>query len=285
MNRITDLTLTSEYTKRLEKLMRPDVVRLRTGMQFGAESKYVSLTIPHRKFKQVELIHITDVQFGHLRCRLHRVKEYRDWILSKPNRFMLWGGDMIDAWVLNSPGQAHENLMDPQSQVYKFCELWAPARHRILGYVGGNHERRGLKGFGDLGILIATILRIPYSAGQQLIDIHYGYHEPFKVHLWHGTGASRTTGAKAMMLHRFMQTGDSQLYLVGHLHASIILHDWRTSRATNRDVHLTKIAGAMSSSFLSYWGNYSEVAGMSVSDVMMARTLLDPDGGWELTAR
>jgi len=285
MPRIDDLSLTTEYSARLEKKMLPDVVEIKTGMQFGAESKYVSLALDAKKFKQVELLHVTDVQYGHKRCRVHRVREYRDWILAKPNRFMLWGGDMIDAWVLGAPGQAHENVMDPQGQVYKFCEMWAPARHRILGYVGGNHERRGLKGFGDLGALIATILRIPYSAGKQLIDIHYGFHEPFKICLWHGTGSARTMGAKAQMVHRSMQTGDSQLYLAGHLHSALILFDWRTSRAKNLDVHIDKIAGAMSSSFLSHWGGYAEVAGMSVSDVMMARTLLDPDGGWEITAR
>ena len=282
----TELDLTTEYGKRLEKKMAKDVVQIESGMRFGAEAKYLSLTLSPRRFKQIELCHITDVQFGHKRCLLSRVKEYRDWILSEPNRFVFFGGDMIDAWVLNSPGQPHENTMDAQGQVYKFCEIWAPARHRILGYVGGNHERRGLKGFGDLGILIATILRIPYSAGQQLIDVHYGHHRPFKVHLWHGSGASRTMGAKAQMLHRFMQTGDSQLYLVGHLHAALMLFDWRTSRKEDkRDVEITKIAGAMSSSFLAYWANYAEVMGLSVSDVMMARTLLDPDGGWELTAR
>jgi hypothetical protein len=271
---------------RLNGMLQPYHAEPQTGMHYGEQAKYVSWTFSPKQFRSLELLHLTDLQFGHVECRVKRVVEYRDWVLSEPNRFVLFGGDLIDAATIMSPGEPWQNICGPQRQVYKFCELMAPMRHRILGYCGGNHERRGVKTFGDVGVLIAYILKVPYSDGQQLIDVTYGDHKPFKIALWHGTGAARTKGAKAQMLTRFMESGDSQLYLVGHLHDLVLLGGWRSLRKPgHNNVHIQKIMGGMSTSFLSYWGTYAEVAGLTVSDVAMIRAVLEPDGKWEATIR
>lgn len=269
----------------MEKRLPSDVLDLDCSHRIGDEAKYVSVRIdPELYPKGIELLHITDVQFGHLMCNVPKFREYRDWILAKPNRFTLWGGDMVDAAHAMSVASPYENSVEPQQQVFQFVREAAPMRHRIIAYVGGNHERRSSKMFGDLGHLIATLLRIPYSAGKQLVDIHYGEHKPFKVSLWHGGTGSKTKGAKMQMLHRFMQQGDSQLYLVGHLHDVMQTFDWRERRKGRRIV-LEKFAGAMSSSFLEYWGTYAEVAGLAPSDTMMWRVILEPTGHWEMTIR
>lgn len=273
---------------RLRKLLdvEPYPVQPQSGMLYGMQTKYVTWKFPTAKYDTIELLHITDVQFGHIECRVHRVKEYIQWVLKEPNRFVLFGGDLIDAGHIFSPGQPWEQICEPQGQVYQFCELFAPLRPRILGYVGGNHERRTIKTFGDAGLLIASILQIPYSNGKQFIDVHFGEHKPFKVSLWHGGGAARTAGARMMMLHRFMQEADSQAYLVGHLHDAMVKFDWRAMRKPGRnDIHMTKICGAMSSSFLSHWGTYAEVAGLSANDVLMARLILEPDGRWGISLK
>lgn len=280
---------TFRYLDELQKTLAPDVVNMSTGMVYGPQNKYVTVRFDEKeveKLGSLELLQITDVQFGHVECRVKRVIEYRDWVLDKPNRFMLWTGDNIDAWALWSPGMAWDNLFSPQSQVYRFCELWAPARHRILGYVGGNHERRAIPAFGDLGVLIATLLRIPYSDGRQFVDVHFGEHTPFKIDLWHGRGGARTKGTVAQVLDRFMSQGDAYWYLMGHLHQALDLYSWRLSRkGTSGKVKLEKITGSVSTSFMSYFATYAEVHGLSVSDVMMARMILYPNGHCELTRR
>jgi len=276
---------TVDYLSELEALLAPDVVRLDAGMRYDHQIKYVTARFESTLFAEpLELLHVTDVQHGHVSCLYKRELEYRDWVLAKPNRFMLWGGDMVDDATIASPGSPWENIFDGQSQVFQFCKLWAPARHRVLGYVGGNHERRSIKGFGDLGRTIATLLRIPYSAGQQFVDIHYGEHKPFKVSLWHGSGSAQTAGAKMQMIDRFMQKADSHLYLVGHLHDAMMKFGWRQERSRGK-IRLIKIAGAMSSSFMEYFGNYAEVMALSPSDVLMTRCVLEPAGGWEITLR
>src|SRR5690242_5421284 len=61
-----------------------------TGMAYDRERKYVTWDFGWKKFDSIELLHMTDLQFGHRECRVHRVLEYRDWVLAEPNRFMLW---------------------------------------------------------------------------------------------------------------------------------------------------------------------------------------------------
>lgn len=286
LSQVIEKPSTLTAIRRLQASLPEYTVMPSVGMQYDEQVKYVTWKFDPRKFKTIELLHFTDVQFGHIECHVKRVQEYIDWVLDKPNRFVLFGGDMIDATNVFSPGAPWENIAGPQSQVYRFVELFAPLRARILGFVGGNHERRGVKTFGDLGVLLATLLQVPYSSGQQLIDIHYGGHKPFKIHLWHGGGASRTKGAKAQLISRFMDTGDAQLYLVGHLHDCIILPSIRIIRVPGaNNVHMQKIVGGMSSSFLRYFGTYAEVAGLTPNDVLMLRTILTPDGKFEVTIK
>lgn len=262
-----------------------DVNRMTSGMVIGEQSKYISWEIP-ADHDYIDLLQITDVQFGHVRCKYERVLEYRNWILAKPNRFMIWTGDMVDAWAMWSPGRGFEQIGDPMSQVFKFCEMWAPARHRVLGYVGGNHERRAIPGFGDLGVLLAALLRIPYSNGRQLIDIYFGKHQPFQISQWHGRGGARTKGTVAQTLHRFAGEGDSQLYLMGHLHQPLILPGWKEQRdKVRRRVVAKKYIAALGSSFMDLWGSYGEVAGFGMSDVLMPMTRLEAVGGWEVVLR
>lgn len=278
---------TQSYLGRLHQSSPRDVVDMRSSMRFGDESKRVMVNFPVKDYPDgIEVLHLTDVQFGHKQCRVDRFIEYRDWVLSKPNRFVFFGGDMVDAATMISIASPYENTEEPQGQVYRFAELAAPMRHRVLGYVGGNHERRSSKTFGDLGHLIATLLRIPYSAGKQFIDINYGAHKPFRNSLWHGGTGSRTKGAKAQMLHRFMVQGDSQVYWVGHLHDVLMLGDVRERRSgRSGDVVAEKYYGVMSSSFLEHYGTYAEVAGMPAGDTQMWRLVLEPNGKYMLTIR
>lgn len=280
---LTPLRLTHELLPALEGLMAPDEYPMSVGMVFGQECKVVEWRFPE-SLDEIELLQITDMQFGHVMCKYDRIIEYRDWVLDSPNRFMLWTGDCVDAWAMWSPGRAFEQISDPQSQVYRFCETWGPARHRILGYVGGNHERRAIPGFGDLGLLIASLLKIPYSGGRQHVDVFFGKHKPFKILLWHGVGGARTKGTVAQTLQRLMIKGDSNLYLMGHLHQPMIIPSWKEVRE-GRKIILKKCFGAVGSSFLETWNTYGEIAGFESHDVMMAKATLFKDGKWAVVLR
>jgi hypothetical protein len=282
---------TIDFLNGLESLQKPDVARLNTrhiGQTQWGQSKIVNAYFTKEQVEELEtleLVQLTDMQFGHKSCKLKRVIEWNNWILEKPNRFVLMTGDNIDAATAKSPGSPWDNWFEPQSEVYKFCKMMSPIRHRILGYVGGNHERRGIPAFGDLGFMIATLLKLPYSAGQQLVNVNFGKHRPFKIHLWHGLPRARTKGALAQIIDRYMQQGDSQLYLTGHNHQALVIPQWRMFRDDSGGMKLTKIIGASGTSFLEFWGTYAEIMGLSASDVLMPRVILYPQGSWELTLR
>lgn len=265
--------------------------RLKVSHAEEQQVKLVSYDFDDRKRfprvpSRVEINHLTDLQIGSKGFLRERFIDYRTWVLSSPSRFVVLGGDVIDAATVLSVASPYDNTEEPIDQVDTAVQLLEPLaeRGRILGYVGGNHERRTTKTFGDAGRIIAERLGVPYSAGVQLIDIYFGKHQPFKISLWHGSGSARTKGAKAQMLHRFMHQADSQLYLVGHLHDVVVLWDWRQKRVDGR-IKLQKIAGIMSSSFQGYWNSYAEVYALSPSESMMGRCVLDRDGGWEVALR
>ena len=41
---------------------------------------------------QIEILHLTDLQYGSKGFQRKKFLQYRDWILSSPNRFVLLGG-------------------------------------------------------------------------------------------------------------------------------------------------------------------------------------------------
>jgi hypothetical protein len=270
----------------------PNCFPTTTKMLVHGETKWIEWDFSDSDFETLEIVQITDVQWGHITCKRDRVREYRDWVLSEPNRYMVWTGDNIDSATMQSKGTTWENTGSPQQQMFEFVQEWAPARHRILGYVGGNHERRVLTTFGDLGITIAALLRIPYSRGKQLIDIKFGEHRtlgrkglhPFRISQWHGAGGARTKGTVAQTLSRFASDGDSQLYLMGHLHQAMVIPMFKERRG-ERGIRSVKCIAAMGSSFLDLWGSYGEVMGFGPGDVIMPRCLLGRDGSWEVTLK
>jgi len=83
---------------------------------------------------------------------------------------------------------------------------------------------------------------------------------------------------------RFANEGDSQLYLMGHLHQPMIIPFWK-ERRTPTGVTASKTIAALGSSFMETWGSYGEVGGYGLNDVLMPRCVLDTKGGWEVTLR
>ena len=257
------------------------------SMVINGEARYLNWDFSDVDIPQIEILQITDVQYGHKQCKVSKLQEYVDWILSEPQRYTLLGGDLVDAGHAQSKGSPFEQIGDPQLEVFNFCDIIAPIRHRVLGYVGGNHERRSIPTFGDLGKTIATILKVPYSPGKQHIDIKFGEHNPFKISMHHsGPGGGGTVGALANSLGRLMSQGDSQLYLCGHLHRAMTLTDFREYRSGKGEMQLQKIVGARGSSFLGHYGTYSEIImGTSPQAVMMPLTTLEKNGHWAVNIK
>lgn len=259
--------------------------KLKQSMVIDGQARRLQWDFSAVDIETLELLQVTDVQFGHKACDVEIVNKYLAWVLAQDNRYILFGGDMVDAGHAQSKGSPFEQIGDPQEELWQFCNLFAPVRHRVLGYVGGNHERRSIPTFGDIGKSIATILELPYSPGKQHIDITFGDHKPFKVSMWHGGGGGGTKGTLANGLVKFMNQSDSQLYLLGHLHQAMVVQESREIRDKGK-MKLQKIVGARGSSFLKHYGTYAEVIlGSNPQTIQMPRAVLERNGHWELTLR
>jgi hypothetical protein len=286
---MTDLAKRStiDQIPAIQKLFKPFPLASKFAMQFGMEFKSVTYMVPLSKYKNgIEVLHVTDTQQGHKLCNMKALTQHRDWVLAKPNRFMVWGGDMGDFGTKISVGSPWEQMFEPDRLTYEIAKFWAPARHRILGYVGGNHERRTQLTFGDAGLAVASMLGIPYSSGKQYVNIVYGAWNPFTIHLWHGRGTSSTAGAKMMLIDRTLRDeGDAHLSLIGHLHTPMLEFMARKRLQSDGTIKLIKCGAAMSSSFLEYWGGYGEVMNLNTAPLMMAKADIEPNGHWQLTLR
>jgi len=259
---------------------------LTQSMVIDGQARRLTWDFSSIDIETLEILQMTDIQFGHKACDVETLNKYLAWILSQENRYIPFGGDMVDAGHVQSNGSPFEQVGDPQEELWRFCELFAPIRHRVLGYVGGNHERRAIPTFGDIGKSIATILELPYSPGKQHIDIIFGDHKPFKISMWHGGGSGQTKGSIANGLVKFMNQAYSQLYLLGHLHQAMVVQESREVRGKNGKMVQQKIVGARGSSFLKHYGTYAEVVmGANPQTIQMPRAVLERNGHWELTLR
>lgn len=237
-------------------------------------------------WRALEIIEITDVQFGSVYCIEKKLREFRSWLLAKPNRYCVWGGDMVEAFnFTKSPGSPYEQRAAPSVCVDVFVRFWAPAAHRVLGYVGGNHERRFMA-YGSIGEQIAKRLRIPFAHGRQHIAVYFGEHKPFKISVWHGGGSARTRGSIVNLLERQAQADDADLFLMGHLHQSNVIElTAQRFDAERRTMELRHSWAAMGSSFLAHHGSYADIAGYRPTKVKMPLAILTPNGKWTVSLK
>lgn len=279
------LELAHKYKASLQ-IQKPVFERF-TGTHVGEQTKYVKVVFSDKQIKRwgkVELVQLTDVQFGHIFCNEKRLEQLIEWVLAKEYRFLLPTGDLIDSAHIGSPGGTHSNKWQPSIQLKRFCSLMARVAHRILGEIGGNHEWRQDLYFGDLGTMIATFLEVPYSSGQMYVDIYFGDKLILRNELWHGRGAAASDGGKINMIGEHMkQNPYADVIWVGHLHGGFANWKWvKTPHPGNMQVSLRKQVGVMSPSFLDFWGVYGEIKGLSPADVIISRVICYPDGSWEL---
>ena len=286
MKKLFDEATTMDMLSCVQSQLQAYEPKVTQSMVIDGQARYLKWDFSRVLIEQLEILQITDIQYGHKQCNVGKLHEYLGWVLSEPTRYILLGGDLVDAGHAQSKGSPFEQIGDPQEEVWNLCKIMAPLRHRILGYVGGNHERRSIPTFGDIGKSIATILKVPYSPGKQHLDIVFGKHKPFRITAHHGSGAGQTLGSLANDLERFMNSSDSQFYLLGHLHKAMTIPASREVRDGRGGMKLLKVIGARGSSFLEHYGTYGEVIMKAKPQaIMMPRVVLEKSGHWEVTLR
>lgn len=231
-----------------------------------------------------------DEQLGHVTCDDNRIIKDIDWVEKNPQCLVFLLGDAIDSATRTSPGSINENKIPPMRQVEAYVDLHKRIANRIIGYVGGNHERRIDKALDDGGAAVRLIAKglssdthkIPYSGGLLMVDVYWrGHMWPFT--LFHGAGASVTPGSKIQRMQRNMLLTDSLITLSGHLHEEAKTSRRYEKRMPDGSVKIVKQVSLQCGTYLTYVGSYGEIAGMPpVGPDMIVIELFD-DGKYKDT--
>jgi hypothetical protein len=226
-----------------------------------------------------------DEQLGHVTCDETRIKKDIDWVEKNPQCLVMLLGDAIDSATKESPGSIRENKVGPIQQATRYIEMHRPIQDRIIGYVGGNHERRIDKALSEGGAgvrLIAEGLstpdyKIPYSGALLLLDLHWRGHL-WTFTLFHGAGAASTPGSITQRLQKNIHLTDSLITLSGHLHSEMKTSRRFIKRGGDGKVKVAKQTSLQCGTYLQYIGSYGEVGGMNPTGPDMIVIELKSDG-------
>ena len=158
-----------------------------------------------------------DEQLGHVTCDEVRVAKDIAWVEKNPQCLTFLLGDCIDSATKTSPGSIRDNNRTPLRQIESYVELHKGLVGRIIGLVGGNHERRIDKALDDPGSAVRLLAKglssdtskVPYSSGILLVDVCWRGHV-WTFTLFHGAGAAVTPGSKIQRMQR-NNTGDRRI--------------------------------------------------------------------------
>jgi hypothetical protein len=226
-----------------------------------------------------------DEQIGHVACDDARVLKDIEWAAKNPHCLVVLLGDGIDSATKESPGYLRENKTTPLQQVKDYIALHKPIAGQIIGYVGGNHERRIDKALSDPGMTVSLIAeglstdkhKIPYSGGLLLLDVHWRGHL-WTLTLFHGAGAAQTAGSKIQRMQRNMLLTDSLITLSGHLHDEAKTSRRFLKRMNDGTIKVVKQTALQCGTYMKYIGSYGEIGGMSPTGPDMIVIEFKPDG-------
>ena len=226
-----------------------------------------------------------DEQLGHVTCDEDRIIKDITWVEKNPQCVVMLLGDAIDAATDRSPGSIRENKIGPITQANRYIDIHRPIREKIIGYVGGNHERRIDKALSEGGAGVRMIAeglstpdhKIPYSGGLLLLDLYWRNHL-WTFTLFHGAGAASTPGSITQRLQKNIMLTDSLITLSGHLHSEMKTSRRFVKRSAEGKIKVTKQTSLQCGTYLQYIGSYGEVAGLSPTGPDMIVIELLEDG-------
>ncbi len=195
------------------------------------------------------LWNLADLHWMSRACAESKVRADVKRIADDPNAFFLGGGDYVD-FIGYSDKRFDPDAVAPWVSIKdlgnlgevgmrQIRDLFAPIKHKCLGLLIGNHEKKyelhteheGLHGW------LCTELVVPDREYCALFDVVFvrdpkqkrpvlrmaqptggNTRESFRVFAHHGAGYAQPPGGKLNRLIQFMNSFDATLYFAGHVH-------------------------------------------------------------------
>ena len=119
--------------------------------------------------EEIKIIPIGDLHIG---AEGSYYKEALKFLDAVPEAKIIFLGDLIDNAVIGSLGDVYTQSENPHEALQIVQGIFEKYQERILGVVGGNHERRTKRRVGiDPLKIICESFKIPYSDNLLVIDI------------------------------------------------------------------------------------------------------------------
>lgn len=127
--------------------------------------------------KEIELYPLHDIHYGNTMHDYKRWDALKRMILDKPNRYVLWVGDMIENATRNSKGDIFYQEVPPHEQKMWLRDQFIDLKDRTIGIIPGNHELRSSKDAGMFPVYDAAVMagiEDKYRSSFVFIDIGVG---------------------------------------------------------------------------------------------------------------
>lgn len=196
--------------------------------------KVIDVTLPNHDL--IELYPISDLHWGEEQTDERKFKEFIKFILDKPNRYIVFNGDLLNMALTLSVSDTYSEKYAPNEAITTLAELLKEVKDRILAMGTGNHEDRVYKYTGiDASRYLAMEIGLPlerYSGNSFVLFISFGTAKSstenrpkknvYSGFFHHGVGGGRQKGGKINMVENMRKIVDTDFYVVGHVHDPIM---------------------------------------------------------------
>lgn len=247
--------------------------------------KCVKIDLPEN-IDELTIEIFSDLHIGSKKYDKALIEERIERVKNDPNTYCIILGDIVNNSIKTSVGDVYEEPLSPMQQITTAIELFRPIKHKVLGCVCGNHERRTYKQDGiDIIHFMCMELGISdrYSYDAVLLFIRLGVKSRDKrrkmlytVYMTHGDGqGGRLIGGKANGLQRRGKVVNADIVITGHTHTPFTFREKTYAiDAINSTVQEREQVFVNASATLKY-EEYAELYGLPPSSVISPRVILN----------
>lgn len=208
--------------------------------QGGFIIKTITAYLP-RNLKRAEIHVFADWHLGDRYCSDKLINMSVRNILSNPNAYCLFNGDICNWGSKTSVSDVYSEQLTPDEQVDRLTDLFKKLKDKIISVTPGNHELRARKTEGiDITRIAARNAGIlnKYTNGGAFLCVRVGESSTretngsgrcrqicYTMYVKHGRGGGKQAGAKVNRLSDMAATVDADIYVHSHTHLPAVFRE------------------------------------------------------------
>jgi len=176
------------------------------------------------KYNEIEICFIGDFHIGARAFSKKGLNRAIKYILSKPNRYVIGMGDMVDAITVKDKRfhleELDERLGWINDQYAKLSIYLEKIKHKIIGLLIGNHGTKlAMQTMNYAMKQICNDLDVYFLGDTAIVEVELKNGKSYKIHCSHGYGGGYTLGAMVnRILREEMIIRECSVVAMGHSH-------------------------------------------------------------------